>query len=253
MQKKENRLARTALTVLGYEIAFAFVGFVITPALAESAAAIRIPVVGLFIAAFWALAAISGMSRGEREFDMSQKLKKLTDSEGYHATKAEESKRFSRSRVVLAALIAAAPVVIAAVCVAVTAEPYTYTLQGTPSWLGTYMAREEIGAAVAYLQETTVTAVWTDYLRVGVRFLLFPYVSLIGNMTDAAALLFDRISPVLALLLPAFYAAGYQFGPARYAKTRKFIEDAKNKPRKRLKKEAKQRLAGKTSGKKELV
>ena len=115
------------------------------------------------------------------------------------------------------------------------------------------MGREEVGRAVAYLQNTVPAAVWTDYVRVGVRFLLFPYVSLLGNMSDAATLLFDRISPLLALLLPAAYAVGYQFGPVRHAKTQKAIEEAKNRPRKRLKKEARQRLAGKTQEKKELI
>ena len=246
MQKKENRLARMALSVLGYELAFGFVGFVLTPALASAGAAVRMPLVGLVVLALWALAAFSGVGQGERDFAMAEKLEKIPGAQG-------QERRFSRARAVFAALLAASPVVVAAACVAVTAQPYAYTLQGTPSWLGSYMGREEVGRAVAYLQNTVPAAVWTDYVRVGVRFLLFPYVSLLGNMSDAATLLFDRISPLLALLLPAAYAVGYQFGPVRHAKTQKAIEEAKNRPRKRLKKEARQRLAGKTPEKKELI
>ena len=51
MQKKENRLARMALSVLGYELAFGFVGFVLTPALASAGAAVRVPLVGLVVLA----------------------------------------------------------------------------------------------------------------------------------------------------------------------------------------------------------
>ena len=64
MQKKENRLARMALSVLGYELAFGFVGFVLTPALASAGAAVRVPLVGLVVLALWALAAFSGVGQG---------------------------------------------------------------------------------------------------------------------------------------------------------------------------------------------
>lgn len=80
-------------------------------------------------------------------------------------------------------------------------------------------------------------ATLTDYLRVAVRFMLFPYVGFFGVMDDAATLLFDRIAPALSLILPAAAAVGYQFGPARRKKYVKSVEQVKRTPRKRLKKD----------------
>ena len=250
---KNNRLLKTALSILGYEVIFGVAGLLLTSSLSAASAALRMPLVGLIIAAAWALVALGGAAQGETDYTMTETLDKLAKKNGYVPSADEKAKRFSRGRAVLGAALGGLLLFAAALCVAVTAQPYAYSLQDTPSWLNSYMARPEIGNAVAYMQGTVVKSAWTDYVRVGVRFALFPYVSLLGEMTDAASLLFDRVSPLVSLLLPACYAIGYQFGPQRYARTKKAIEEAKSRPRKRLKKEARQRLAGKKPEKKELI
>ena len=250
---KNNRLLKTALSILGYEVIFGLLGLLLTSSLAAASTALRLPLVGVIIAAALAFVAASGASQGETDYTMTETLEKLTKKNGYVPSADEKAKRFSRGRALLGAALGGLLLFAAALCVAVTAQPYVYTLQDAPSWLNSYLARPEIGDAVAYMQGTVAKAAWTDYVRVGVRFALFPYVSLVGEMTDAASLLFDRLSPLISLLMPACYAIGYQFGPQRYERTKKAIEEAKNRPRKRLKKEAKQRLAGKKPEKKELI
>lgn len=136
----------------------------------------------------------------------------------------------------LTALLGAALPLICAIIVAITAKPYVYSLQEYPAWLTPYTYRPEIGEAVAYMEGATPTATVWDYMRVVVRFFLFPYVGLLGTMSDSASLLFDRLSPLIMLILPGLSAIGYQFGPNRRAKEAKIIETAKNTPRKRLKK-----------------
>lgn len=240
---RASEILRTGLRIFGYQVAFGFFGFMFIPALMGASDIIRLAVVGLLVAAGMMLMFMDGSYRGERDCAMGETLDKLEKKGSYKASDAEQAKRFSRMKGVLAALAGAAPIVLLAAYVAITAKPYVYTLQDLPGWLGAYTHRPEVGGALGYLQDATAVATVTDYLRIAVRFVLFPFVGLFGTMTDATSLLFDRISPLLALIMPAITAIGYQFGPRRHAKTQKQIEEAKSKPRKRLKKDAAKRKA----------
>lgn len=248
-----NQIVRMALGVLGYEAAFGVFGFLMMPLATDAAAGVRIGVSALVIAGAWALVFFGAAVRGERDCAVSQMLDKLRAQGMQEKARSEENKRFWRMKAVWAALLGGAPLLLVAVFVAVTAQPYVYALQGTPTWMSSYLARPEIGDALAYLGDTSVSVGVQDYATVAVRFFLFAYVSLFGSMSDAASLLFDRLCPLLALLLPAVYAVGYQFGPVRRTKAVRMIEEAKRRPRKRLKKEARNRLAGKGPEKKELI
>jgi hypothetical protein len=146
---------------------------------------------------------------------------------------------YSRSRAALGALLGVSPFIILGVIVAATAQPYTYTLQDLPGWLSAYTRQPDVGRALEYYNREIITPL-TDWLRIGVRFAILPFVYLIASLGDAASLALDRISPLLMLPLPACYAIGYLTGPARYEKTRRFIESVKSKPRMRLKKKARE-------------
>ncbi len=244
-------IIKWALRVFGYQIAFGLFGFLFTPAVVGSSVAIRVPVIGLLIAAAGYLMFMDGSYRGEKDCLMGETLDKLARKGSYEPSKAEEAKRFSRMKGIASAALGALPLVLIAVVVAVTAEPYAYALQDLPGWLNSYMNRAEVAEPLQYLRNVTVTATVVDYLRVGVRFVLFPYIGLMGTMSDAASLLFDQLSPLLVLIMPMICAIGYQFGPSRRAKNAKAIEEAKNKPRKRLKKAAAKR--GGPEEKKQLV
>jgi hypothetical protein len=135
-----------------------------------------------------------------------------------------------------ASVLAALPLVLIAGYVAITAKPYAYLLQDLPSWLANYTHRAEIGDPLLYARNLSAVTTITDYLRFASRFLLFPFVCLLGEMSDEMSLLLDRLSPLLMLVIPAASAIGYQLGPSRRKKTVQIIEKAKNTPRKRLKK-----------------
>ncbi len=240
---RRGEMVRTALRLLGYQIGFGFFGFMVTPALIGSSAMLRVPLIGLLIAAAALLMFNEGAYRGERDCGMSETLDKLVAKGNYTASPVENAKRYSRMKGVLIAALGALPVVLLSIYVAVTAVPYAYSPQDLPGWLASYLPRAEIGDALVYAQGVSYSAGIGDYVRIAVRFILFPYVGLLGEMGDSASLMFDRVSPLLALIMPAVAAIGYQFGPSRRAKSVKALEDAKNKPRKRLKKEAKKRLS----------
>ena len=44
--------------------------------------------------------------------------------------------------------------------------------------------------------------------------LLFPYINIVGTDNYDTMLLMDRLSPVLVLITPLFYALGYLRGPS---------------------------------------
>lgn len=246
-----GEIGRTALRVFGYLVIFGFIGFMFTPALVGATAAIRIPVIGVLIAAGIMLVFVDGSFRGEKDCAMSEMLDKHGAKGDYKASDAELAKRYSPPKGILGALLGGLPLFLIALYVALTAQPYAYSLQDLPSWLGAYLNRPEIGGPVQYLLAEADPVAVTDYLRVAVRFMLFPYVGLFGTMSDAMSLTFDRISPLLALILPAASAIGYLFGPRRRAKYVKSVETAKRTPRKRLKKD-RQRQQG-PKEKKQLV
>ncbi len=244
-KKKAAEAVRAGLRLFGYQLAFGLFGLLLTPTLIGLAPMIRMPLIGVMIVAAGMLFFMEGSYRGEKDCAMGDTLAKLGKRGTYHPSDAENAKRYSRLKGVLASLLGVLPVLVVAVYLSLTATPYAYALQDIPGWLSSYTQRPEIGDAVAYAQNLTVTATLTDYARLVVRALLFPYIGFFGQLTDAASLLFDRLSPLFALILPAVAAVGYQFGPSRHAKTVKAIEEAKNKPRKRLKKDAKKRIAPK--------
>lgn len=233
-----REVLKTAARIFGYMLAFGFIGFMFVPALMGASAALRVPIIALLIAAAGMLFFMDASYRGERDSAMSETLDKLARADsGYKPSAQEEGRRYSRVKGILEPMLGALPLVVVALLVAFMTEPYVYTLQDLPGWISPYMHRPEIGDALAYMQGALPSASAVDYLRIFVRFMLFPYVGLLGTMTDEMSLLFDRLSPLIALILPLVAAIGYQFGPRRRAKSVKTIEQAKNTPRKRLKKD----------------
>lgn len=241
-----------ALRVFGYMLIFGFIGFMLVPGLMGLTAWVRVPLMTVMLVAVAMLFFMEGSFRGERDCVMTETLEKPTRTGGrYEATPAEEAKRFRRMKAPLGAALGILPLFVLAVVVAITVKPYAYTVQDLPSWLSPYLQRPEVGDALVYMRGEPVSASIADYCRVAVRFLLFPFMGLFGTLTDEASLLFDRISPLLALIMPSMVAIGYQFGPRRRARNLKAVEKAKNTPRKRLKKDRKRQTGPKE--KKQLV
>ena len=237
--KRFHHIAKGALRLIGYQAAFAFIGLLITPMFIGYSTALRVPLVGLVIAVAIMLLFLEGSYHGEMDCAKTETLDRLLQKGGYAASAEELAARYHRLNGVFSAALSALPFVLIAVYVSITAKPYVYALQDLPPWLSSYFHRAEIGEPLLYARNLSLVSTLTDYLRFATRFLLFPYVCLLGEMSDEISLLFDRLSPLLMLILPSASAIGYQFGPSRRKKTVQMIEKAKNTPRKRLKKTAK--------------
>ncbi len=237
-----KEIGKKALRVIVYELLFGLIGILLVPSLLGASAVIRIALCVALIVIATLMFLTNAASLGETESAAADRLAKSAQKSNYHPSEAELASRYSVKKALLGALLGALPLFILCVLLALTTRPYVYTLQSYPTWLSSYVELPEIGGGIAYLNDIQVNIGIADYLRVAVRVVLFPIVGIFSDLSDSASLLFDRLTPIISLLIPAVFVIGYLLGPGRHAKEAKAIEEAKNKPRKRLKKEARRKL-----------
>jgi len=238
--KTRRDVLMTGLRIFGYSLALGFVSLMFAPIMMSENAFIRI----FFNLALLLIAGIlyfsDGAYKGERDCATREMLGKRVQTQGYVLTPSERERLYRTAKGPLAALIGAAPWLLVAIAVAILATPYTYSLQDLPNWLSGYRFLPEVGNPLLYYDRQVVVPL-VDWLRIGLRFVMLPFIYLLGNISDAASLLLDRLSPLIVCLLPACFAVGYLTGPRRHRRTQKYLADIKAKPRKRLKKNRKQR------------
>lgn len=242
-QTRAGNIVRIALRLLGYQLVFGFISFMIMPALMDANPAIRILLAGVIVAAACLFTFLDGTYQGERDVAMSRRLSKLEAKGFYTPDKEENARRYRPMNGVYAMLLGALPLFSISLYVALTAQPYAYTPQDLPSWLWhVYAARG--GGRRAGLCRQSFHHDHADGLsaRGGSLHALWVF-GACGSLSDAGSLLFDRLSPVLALIVPAMFAIGYLFGPVRFARNQKVVDEAKRRPRKRLKKSVREKQA----------
>ena len=157
-----------------------------------------------------------GMTRGVAGAEASYQWEKQ-EKAGRKPDPAEDKKRFSVSKAVLAAAIVFTVPLILAVIVALQTKPYTYVLQDLPLWMTqNYGNRADVMAPLAgYLQASPMESV--GWLRIVVRLLGMIFVNFFPDPQGQVDLI-DRTIPLLMLIYPAAYVAGYLQGPRRFVK-----------------------------------
>ncbi len=174
---------------------------------------------------------MDGVSRGEILYNHQERGIQIADS--------ERKIPFNKAKGFIIGLLGASLFLIASLILAFTAKKQMITSGTLPSWMDAFSRREEIfGALVHYTQGGSM--MFTDYLRVFVRLMLMPFISMAGAENRDMLLFIERISPVLVLIPALSYGIGYLQGPAR----RKNIhtEIARNNKR-RISRERKARKA----------
>lgn len=138
-------------------------------------------------------------------------------------------------------LMGLAPLLILTMLFAVIAVKQVYQLGSLPSWLAAFERNRDIHLALNYYQQSTPMGI-EGVLRVIVRLLLFPFVSLFGADNANNMLLMERLSPLLVSIAPSFYGVGYLTGPYRRALVHGDIAAGIQKKQKRDRKAQKQRI-----------
>lgn len=170
-----------------------------------------------------------GASVGLKDTEMSRRAEHLgqdsVNEYGYHPLKA----------VCAVFLVFGIPLVLS-VYLAVTAKPYTYTMQDLPGWLlGPYGARSDVMAPLmTYVQETGLAV--ADVLRMIVRLPVLVYVNLFSD-PQKMVMMIDRFSPLMLLSYPAAYLIGYLGGPSVYEKRQTMQHKAKRAAVRKAKKQ----------------
>jgi len=218
--------------VVLYMLLLGLFSLMVAPLLMIESPWLRVPLNLLMFAGIALLAFNDGGVRGQREVARGFTLARRKES-GIALSDEDLSACYHPMRGVLPAVIAALPFFVAAMALAIVAKPYVYTLQGLPPWLSGYLRREEIGGPLQYYANVQGMGA-VDYLRIFVRVVIMPFSYIISGFGDQAALLLDRISPLLVLIFPAAYATGYLRGPAIHKQAEKRSEEAKRRHKKKV-------------------
>ena len=207
---------------------------------------VNIAIEGLILTVFFTKGADYGtdaVARGEILYQHVEKGTEITASERkipYHPLKG-----------LVIGLAGSAVLFVVAVILAFTAEKQMTGAGVLPSWTDAYMRRSEFSMALSqYSQGSDMT--FTDILRLIVRIMQMPFISMAGAENRGALLLIERLSPLLVLLPAVAYGTGYMQGPSRRRIIHKEIALNRKKRISREKRERKARAARKPSGPEQL-
>jgi len=195
-----------------YMLLLALFSLMIAPLLMLDSPLLRVPLNLALFAGVALLAYKDGGFRGQKEVARA----------GYRPIRGIE-----------AVALAALPFFVAAAALAVLAKPYTYTLQNLPPWLVSYMGREDIGGALRFYENRQDIGL-IGYVRFAMYQAIRPFYFIASGFGDQALLLLDRLSPLLVLIIPGAYAAGYLRGPVLHRRAAEHVEEAKRLHQKKV-------------------
>lgn len=202
---------RRGLRVLIYQVALIFIFLFIGQVLLSQSAPIRISLNLLVVFGFFMLMYNEGSRAGLEDVAYAEIARGRRDA-GKALDKNDLARCYHPLKGVFTVLYGMLPLFLIALVFAFITREQIYVLGGLPSWLQGYERRADIGLALSYYHETQAVGI-ESILRILVRLLLFPYVNMIGTDSAGALLLLEQLSPLLILVIPMGYAAGYLRGP----------------------------------------
>lgn len=111
----------------------------------------------------------------------------------------------------LAVIIGMAPMLFVAIVFSIIAKKIEYQLPSLPQWLNPYLIQTDMGLPLQFYSEKTVLGL-EGILRIIVRTMCLPYVSMISPLGNTGLYFVDKLSPILILIVPSGFALGYYFG-----------------------------------------
>ncbi|MHC1786281.1 MAG: hypothetical protein AB9880_04420 [Christensenellales bacterium] len=202
--------ARRGLKLLAYQMAFVFVYLFIGQALLFDSLYLRLASNLLVVLGFSALMYNDGAKAGLDDVAFAE-IALQRQNQGKTAGKAELDRCFHPAKGFFTVLAGMAPLVLLCAVFAVIAQVQVYQLGALPSWLQPYERRADVGLALGYYRQSQAFGL-TDGLRIAVRLIIFPYINMAGSGSRSTLLLLERLSPLLALIIPTGYALGYLQG-----------------------------------------
>lgn len=231
--------AKRAVKVLGFMVMFVFVYLMLGGALTFDNTILRVAAnLGLLLAGMLLLYN-EGANQGETDVGFGEITQKRLD-EGKNVPESEHDLCYHPLKGTFSAAIAAIPFFVVCLVFAIVAQKQGYVLGVLPSWVTAYESQTEVAQALAYYSVATPMTL-ESILRVIVRMLIFPFVTMVGVNSNDMMYLVDKLSPILCLVMPAAYAVGYLRGPFLRALVHGNIRMSRRKHNRREQKARKER------------
>lgn len=223
--------ARRGLEVLAYLLVYAVLYFFLGQLLVMDARWLRTLLNLAALGGLYYLMFHEGIGTGEGDAAFAE-IAMSRSQAGKQASTADLARCYHPGKGFFTAFVGALPLLLLSLIHALTAVREHVGLGALPSWLSAYELRADISLALSYYHESAALTI-REVLRLAVRLLVFPYVNLLGAGGADALLAVDRISPLLVLIAPTFYAAGYLQGPRRRAMIHSGIQEGNRKAERR--------------------
>ncbi len=182
-----------------------------------------------------------GSSQGTAAVKHGEILYKRQE-QGSSFPEEERKECFHESKGYIIALIGSLPLLLLCVFFALKTTKTTTGPGILPQWVSNYTNRSEVGNALeTYLNPAGMGFI--DLLRVIVRILVMPFMSLFGKDSSQAALTVERLSPLMMLLPAVCYGTGYLTGVSQRTQVHTEIAENRTKYNKRIRREKKKALS----------
>lgn len=236
-----------------YTLVFVFIYLLAGSALSFDNTLLRYAANGVLVAVGAMVLYAEGAQHGETDVGFAEIAQERLD-EGHNVPQSEYDLCYHPLKGAFTLLVGVLPLFLVCAVYAVLAKRQSYSLGVLPSWVSTYESQAEIAQGFAYYHEKHAFAL-VDALRIVVRLLNFPYVTMAGVENYDAVYVTDKLAPLLYLIVPAFYFVGYLRGPYLRALVHGSIRMSRRKHNKREKRVREQRRMQmqKKNEKKELI
>lgn len=186
----------------------------------------------------------SGTAKGQGDAAYGEILYGRREN-GYAISPVDADRSFHRFKGYFAVLAGSLPFVIFALIFACMTEKASYTLGVLPTWTEELMHQAEFGTALSYYAEQPGMGAM-GVMRIIVRAMAMPFVNIAASLGPDAMLLVERLSPLLILVAPVWYGAGYAQGLNCRARINTGIKMGDDKKKRRERKARRQRQHSKT-------
>lgn len=180
-----------------------------------------------------------GVTQGEKDAAFGETMY-IRQQDGKTVVEEDRERCFHPAKGFFIAALGALPFVLfAAVFACITSETF-YELGILPGWTENLLMQNEFGDALAYYGNRTGLQVM-DILRVIDRAMVMPFASIGAYLGNHAALVVERLSPLLVLIAPAGFGLGYTQGINARVRVNTAIKLGVDKKKRKERKARKQR------------
>lgn len=238
----DGTTAKAALTFFGGMLLMLLAYLLLCSMMLWDSLFLRIVTNGLVMVAVYALFFLSGMSKGATAVN-SGEIMYQRKAEGKPVDAGDLKTCYHPLKGFVTGLLGSLPFFLCALVLAVIAQQQFYGLSALPNWLEPYTRRSDIGNALAYYSVTDPMGV-ESVLRLIVRAMMMPLVSIVGTSDSAALLTLERLSPLVALIPAVFHGIGYTRGVQARTQVHSSIAAANRKYKRKEKKKQQRRARG---------